>query len=111
MKLNSSITLIGAAHAAQLDASRSSGVNPVTRIVELLDGLRTQAEKDGDREEKLVMKFVCWGKNIIKTKTASNESAEKRIKELETYISDIEAGRIEFSSERVDLEKELEEVN
>jgi len=111
MKVVASIALIGAAHGAQLDATKASGVNPVSRVVELLDGLRTQAEKDGKMEEKLVMKFMCWGKNIITTKTASNEAAEKRIKELETYISDIEAGRIEFTSERVDLEKELEEVN
>merc|ERR1719199_1013182 len=109
MKLVANIALITAAQAVQLD--KSSGVNPVSRVVELLEGLRTQAEKDGKMEEKLVMKFMCWGKNIITTKTASNEAAEKRIKELETYISDIEAGRIEFTSERVDLEKELEEVN
>merc|ERR1719199_2136989 len=109
MKLVANIALITAAQAVQLD--KSSGVNPVSRVVELLEGLRTQAEKDGKMEEKLVMKFMCWGKNIISTKTASNEAAEKRIKELETYISDIEAGRIEFTSERVDLEKELEEEN
>jgi len=91
------------AHGAQL--------SPITRVVELLQGLSKTAEKQGEQEESLYEKFVCWGKTVISTKTATNAAAEARIQELETYIADIAAGRIEFTSERVDLEKDLEELN
>jgi len=91
------------AHGAQL--------SPITRVVELLQGLSKTAEKQGEQEESLYEKFVCWGKTVISTKTATNAAAEVRIQELETYIADIAAGRIEFTSERVDLEKDLEELN
>jgi len=47
----------------------------------------------------------------MSTKTASNKAAQSRIETLEAYIADIDAGRVEFTTERVDLEKDLEEVN
>ena len=40
-------------------------------------------------------------------KTASNETAQDRIQSLEAYIADIEAGKIEFTTARVDLEKQI----
>jgi chromosome segregation ATPase len=82
-------------------------ISPVTRVVELLRNLAVQVEKEGKIEEGLYEDFVCWGKSIISQKTASNAAAEVRITELETYIADIDAGRIEFTSERADLEKEI----
>merc|ERR1719277_671014 len=62
------------------------------------------------KEEDLYENFVCWGKSIISQKTASNAAAEARINELETYIADLEAGRIELTDERVTLEKEIAEL-
>jgi len=82
-------------------------LSPVTRVVELLKGLATQVEKEGKVEEGLYEDFVCWGKSIINQKTASNAAAETRIDELETYIADLDSGRIELTSERGDLEKDI----
>jgi len=86
------------------------GVNPVSRVVELLKGLSKKAEEEHDTEEGLYNKFVCWGKTTVEVKTASNEVAKTRTDALKTYIADIEAGRIEFTTERVDLEKEVAEL-
>jgi len=85
-------------------------LSPVTRVVELLQQLAKQAEKEGDKEEELYENFVCWGKSIINQKTASNAAADARINELETYIADLESGRIELTDERVTLEKEVAEL-
>jgi exonuclease VII small subunit len=82
-------------------------LSPVTRVVELLKGLSAQVEKEGKVEEGLYEDFVCWGKSIINQKTASNAEAETRIDELETYIADLDSGRIELTSERGDLEKDI----
>merc|ERR1719356_270843 len=82
-------------------------LSPITRVVELLQGLAEQAEKDGKKEEDLYETYVCWAKTVIDTKTATNAAAQSRIDELETYISDLDAGRIELTTERVDLEKEI----
>jgi regulator of replication initiation timing len=87
--------------------SDTGKLSPVTRVVELLQQLAKQVEKEGKKEEDLYEDFVCWGKSIINQKTASNAAAEARIDELETYIADLEAGRIELTDERVTLEKEI----
>merc|ERR1719181_2594356 len=90
--------------------SAAVDLSPVTRVVELLKNLAAQAEKEGKVEEGLYEDFVCWGKSIINQKTASNAAAETRINELETYIADLDSGRIELTSERADLEKEIAEL-
>merc|ERR1719327_2079510 len=62
-------------------------------------------------EEDLYNTYVCWAKTVIKTKTATNEAAKARVAELEAYIDDIESGRIEFTSERADLEAAIKGLN
>jgi len=81
--------------------------NPVTRIVTLLNGLKDKLEKDLDSETDLFETYKCWFMSTKTTKTASNEAANSRIDTLKTYIKDIEAGKIEFTTERVDLEKQV----
>lgn len=81
--------------------------NPITRVVELLNGLAEKVEYDMKKSEDLYEDFVCWGKTVITVKTEANEKAASRIDHLEHYIEDLEAGRVELTTERVDLEKEL----
>jgi hypothetical protein len=88
-----------------------AALNPVTRVVELLEGLSKKLTFEAKEEEDLYDKYVCWAQTVIQTKTATNEAAQTRIESLETYIADIEAGRVEFTSERADLEKQIAELN
>jgi len=90
--------------------AQSATLSPVTRVVELLKGLSKQIEKEGEKEEDLYETFVCWGKSVIEQKTATNAEAASRIDVLETYIADLESGRIELTDERQNLEKEVEEL-
>jgi len=85
-------------------------LSPITRVVELLKGLAEQAEKDGKKEEDLYETYVCWAKTVIDTKTATNAAAASRADELSTYISDLDSGRIELTSERADLEKQVKSL-
>jgi len=83
-------------------------MSPVTRVVELLQGISTQIEQEHKAEEDLYETFVCWAKSMIGQKTDSNAAATAKIESLETYLKDLAAGRIELTSERADLEKEIE---
>jgi len=67
-------------------------------------------EEDTKAEEDAFETFVCWAKSITDQKTASNSAAQTRADYLETYISDLTNGRIELTSERGDLEKEIKAV-
>jgi len=86
----------------------SQAGTPITRVVELLNGLSKQIQSEGEKEENLFETYVCWAKSVIDQKTASNAVAASRIDKLEAYIADLDAGRIELTTERADLEKEIE---
>merc|ERR1719159_1347618 len=85
----------------------ASAINPITRVVELMEGLVKKIESDGKAEEDLFEKYVCWYKTVVSTKKASNSAAADRIESLTAYIDDVKSGRVEFTSERKDLEEEI----
>merc|ERR1719160_996449 len=62
-------------------------------------------------EEDLFETYVCWYKTVVSSKKASNAAAADRIESLEAYIADIEAGRVEFTSERTDLVASIKGLN
>jgi len=102
---------VGLAGSAQLPASAAAQSSPVTRIVELLKGLKEQCELDAKTDETLYEKFVCWGREVLKQKKATNALATKEVAELTQYIADLDAGRIELTTEREDLVKEIADLS
>ena len=82
-------------------------LNPVTRVVQLMEGLVKKIAADGDAEQELHDKFKCWCKKVINSKTTTMAANEARIDELAQYIDDLESGRIELTSERSELEAEI----
>jgi hypothetical protein len=105
--MKSALLLIGGALASTQQFSDT----PVTRIVSLLRDLSSQLEADAKTEEKLFTKYKCWYKQVTAEKTQANKEAEERIATLTNYIDDIKNGRIEFTDERVRLEKEVADIN
>merc|ERR1719473_1904872 len=85
----------------------AESLNPITRVVQLMEGLTKKIEEDGKAEEDLFEKYVCWYKTVVSTKKASNSQAGDRIDALASYIDDVKGGRLEFTSERKDLEAEV----
>merc|ERR1719367_741912 len=100
------VTLVGGAHSAA-----EQGMSPVASVGELLKALYEQVKEEHRADEDMYKKFVCWGKSVIDQKETTNAAARQRISYLETYISDLDAGRIELTTERVDLEKEIAELS
>merc|ERR1719311_1026448 len=107
--MRSTMALMLLALCAPLVAAES--LNPITRVVQLMEGLSKKIETDGKAEEDLFDKYVCWYKTVTSTKKASNAEAKDRIEALTAYIDDIKSGRVEFTSERKDLEAEIEKLN
>merc|ERR1719395_242189 len=86
-------------------------LNPVTRVVQLMEGLIKKTESDGKAEEDLFEQYVCWYKTVVSSKKASNAKAKDRIESLNAFIDDVKSGRVEFTSERKDLEAEIEKLS
>lgn len=100
----------GPGPAGATTVKTQTGVNPISRVVELLEGLAKKIEADGKKEEELFEKYECWYKAVKAQKEASNAAAEERIQYLENYISDLDSGKIELTTERADLEKQQGEL-
>merc|ERR1711956_206518 len=73
--------------------------------------LLEKTEEEHKAEEDLYETFVCWATSITSQKEASNAAANSRLETLNTYLADLEAGRIELTTERADLTKEIETLN
>merc|ERR1719453_2115595 len=100
--------LLAVAGLASVEGSRQ---NPVTRVAELMANMNKKIEADGKAEEELYDKYVCWYQTVVSSKKASNEQAKDRIEALNAYIDDVKSGRVEFTSERKDLEAEISKLN
>jgi len=91
--------------------TNAAALNPITRVAQLMEGLIKKTESDGKAEEDLFEQYVCWYKTVVSSKKASNAEAADRIESLTAYIDDVKSGRVEFTSERKDLEAEIEKLN
>jgi len=96
---------------AGFQPAQANAINPITRVVELMEGLIKKIETDGKAEEDLFDKYVCWFKTVTSAKASTNAEATERIASLSAYVDDIKSGRIEFTNERKDLETEIEKLN
>merc|ERR1719172_42947 len=102
----------GAAVEEAIEKGDAAGPpTPTSRVVSLLQGLSKEIAEEGKKEEDLYFAFVCWGDKVISEKTKSNAAAQARIDELEAYLDDVKSGRVEFTTEREDLEAQIAELN
>merc|ERR1719199_1486268 len=94
-----------------LGGTVADNLSPVTRVVELLKSLSAKIESEMKKEEDMMETYQCWANTVVETKTASNAKSQSRVDSLNQYINDLESGRIELPTERVDLEKEISELS
>jgi hypothetical protein len=85
-------------------------LNPVSRVAQLLEGLRDKVERDGEAEQGLYDQYKCWCTKTLNAKSTSMEANRVRIAELSAYIDDLENGRVELTGERGTLEAEVKEL-
>eukprot|EP00441_Pelagodinium_beii_P025271 CAMPEP_0197656562 /NCGR_PEP_ID=MMETSP1338-20131121/42420_1 /TAXON_ID=43686 ORGANISM="Pelagodinium beii, Strain RCC1491" /NCGR_SAMPLE_ID=MMETSP1338 /ASSEMBLY_ACC=CAM_ASM_000754 /LENGTH=662 /DNA_ID=CAMNT_0043232625 /DNA_START=66 /DNA_END=2054 /DNA_ORIENTATION=+ len=62
-------------------------VRPVTKVVNLLQGMKDQLEKEAEEESALMEKYECWCKENGEATGAAVEEGTKKIKELESDIA------------------------
>jgi len=89
-------------------ALESEAESPVSRVVGMLKDLEKKLEEESEAEKDLYDKFVCWGTSTVETKTKATADANARIDNLKAYIADIEAGKLTFTDDKEQREKELQ---
>merc|ERR1719169_43594 len=84
------ILLALAASAEGLAVSGSSrlAVNPIRRVVTMLQNMQKKVEAEGEKEEKLFEKFMCYCKNGKGSLEASIEAAKGKNEQLLASIEE-----------------------
>jgi len=83
------------------------GDNPMTRVVELIEGLKAKIEADGKAEQKLYDKFACWCEKTTARKAADIEAGKAKIEELQMLINQLSGKGGTLGAEVEQLKKDI----
>merc|ERR1719262_2006993 len=80
--------------------------HPVSKVVTLLEDMKTELEKEAEGDEELYDKMACWCETNDKAKTKAIEDAEARITDLTSKIEEYAGASARLKVEIEALEKE-----
>jgi hypothetical protein len=87
----------------------AAGDNPVTRVVELISGLKMKIQQDGKAEQALYDKYACWCEKTTDTKKALIADCKATIDEKSKSILKIKGALGSFSADTAFLKKNIVE--
>jgi len=80
-----------AASVSGLDLQATAAANPVRKVVNLLQAMQKKVESEGEKEQDLYEKFMCYCRTGTTDLTKSISDAETKIGELATDIKESSA--------------------
>jgi len=104
VRLLAVLCLLGAAVASvqQEDKNR-----PVTKVINLLKDMQKQLEKEGEEDEEVYDKVMCWCETNDREKTQAIADGEQRITDLGASIEELTASSARLTAEISALNGEL----
>merc|ERR1719409_1462129 len=104
----SSVMVIMALFSLQADAKLSQGlagkvqlaVNPIRRVVTMLQSMQKKVAEEGEKEQVLFDKFMCYCKNGKGALESSIEQAKQTNDQLKSSISEADESRSQTSPDR-----------
>jgi hypothetical protein len=97
-----SMLSMAAATQTQQGAALEMSANPVRKVVTMLQAMEKKVKAEGEKEEELFEKFMCYCKNGAGALSKSIADAETKAPEL---ISDIEAAESQVTQYKSDLKQ------
>merc|ERR1719379_886697 len=94
------VLLLGVAPADASGADAALAVNPIRRVVSMLQLMQKKVTAEGKKEKELFDKFMCWCET-------GGEALAKSIADAETKIPQLEASIKEAASEKETLENDI----
>merc|ERR1719456_937707 len=99
------VALLGSfASAAVEDASKN---RPVTKVINMLKDMQKQLEKEGEEDEDVYDKLMCWCQTNDREKTQAIADAEEAITNLGASIEELTATAARLTAEIANGEAEL----
>jgi len=100
--------VLGASAVLRFDEADSKN-RPVTKVVTLLKDMSAQLEKEGEEDEEVYDKLVCWCETNDKEKTKAIADAEQHITDLGAQIEEQTGLSSRLSAEIATLNTEVAE--
>merc|ERR1719440_1296143 len=96
------VALVPASQAAVEQSSDQVSANPVRKVVTLLQKMQKRIEEEGEKEEELYKKFMCYCKTGKGDLQASVSSATAKAPQLS---SDIKSSEEQLTQLKADLKQ------
>merc|ERR1719159_476172 len=93
--------LAGVRPASAASADSELTVNPIRRVVSMLQLMQKKVTAEGKKEKELFDKFMCWCET-------GGEALAKSIADAETKIPQLESSIKELAAEKSTLESDIE---
>jgi chromosome segregation ATPase len=91
-------------------ALSQDGSSPITRVVVLINGLKSKIIADGQMEQAVYDKYACWCEKTTGRKATDIENAKTSIESLSKDISKLKGRLGSFVAEVAGLEKNIAEA-
>lgn len=92
-------------------AEKKEYESPIQRVVRLLTEMKTQLEKEAEKDQELYDQMVCWCETSEKEKTKAIADADAKDKDLVSEIEERSARHGVLSTEIAQTKKEIGEDN
>ncbi|CAK9106073.1 unnamed protein product [Durusdinium trenchii] len=102
------VTCLWSSNSLKTFEAEEVAERPVTKVLNLLQGMKKQLETEAEEESELMEKFNCWCKENGEGKATSVEAAEAKIKEMEAKVEELTASSSRLEVESKNLEKDME---
>merc|ERR1719163_1119674 len=101
----------GAARAAEVKETEGTEANPIRRVVTMLQMMQNKVRAEGEREEELFEKFMCYCETSSTTLGKSIDDAKTKIPQLESDIKETIALKAQLEKDIEDAKTSREEAN
>merc|ERR1719281_2176151 len=85
------LVAVGSAEGLSVSGSSRLSVNPIRRVVTMLQMMQKKVEAEGEKEKELFEKFMCYCKNGKGALEASIEAAKQKNEQLMASIKETDA--------------------
>merc|ERR1719446_2013543 len=82
--------------------------DPIARVVNLIEDLKSKIEEDGKAEQKTYDKFACWCEKTLAKKAAAIDAAKETIDKTQREIIETKGKLGELGATIKQLEKEIQ---
>merc|ERR1719230_1765481 len=91
--------------------SGASADTPMARVVQLIQGLEKQVQKDGKQEQQAFDKYACWCEKTMERKANDISTAKELLAETQVLIKKLKGEIASHGAEIQQLNKDIAQAN